>query len=140
MVYIWLGLLVLFLIVEAHTMALTSVWFAAGSLLALVAAAFSLDLWVQGAVFVLGSVVLLIFTRPILAKVFRANREATNYDRILGQNAVVTEPIDNAEAKGQIKVAGQIWSARSEGGEPIAAGQAVTVTRIEGVKAFVKQE
>ena len=62
----------------------------------------------------------------------------TNSDRVIGETAVVTESIDNIQAKGSVKVQGQLWTARSENGEVIPEGSQVTVIRIEGVKLIVK--
>ena len=63
---------------------------------------------------------------------------ATNADRVIGSTALVTETIDNAQAQGQVKVNGQVWSARSAQDIVIPAGTDVRVLRIEGVKVMVE--
>lgn len=136
-IYIWLGLVVLFAVVEALTLSLTSIWFAVGSLLAMIAATFRFSLTVQIVVFVIGSAATLALIKPLIKKYAFLKNEKTNSDRIIDEVGYVTEEINNIDAKGQIKTLGQIWSARSESGELIPVGKNVRVLRIEGVKAFV---
>ena len=138
MLFVWLGLLVLFLAVEFATAQLTTVWFAAGALVALLLAAFGVDnLAIQIIVFALVSLVSLILTRPLVKKWTRKRVQPTNADMVIGEEAVVTEAINNTEGKGLAKVNGAIWSARSTDDRPIPAGAKVTVTAIEGVKLIV---
>ena len=135
---LWLIALIVFAVGEAITVGLTSVWFAVGALGALIAAGFGAALWLQVVVFLALSGVTLLLVRPLARKYFIPRRVATNADRILGQEGIVTEDIDNLEAKGQVKVSGTVWSARSQRDEvPIPAGTRVRILRIEGVKVFV---
>jgi len=138
MEFVWLGLVVLFIIVEALTVGITSIWFAAGSLVAFLLACLHLPFWLQLVAFIVVSVVLLILTKP-LAQKYARGKKATNFDLIIGRDGIVTQMIDNLEAKGQIKVLGQEWTARSEDGEVIPVGTKVSITRVEGVKAFVEK-
>ena len=139
MLFVWLGLLVLFLAVEFATAQLTTVWFAAGALVALLLAAFGVDnLAVQIIVFALVSLVSLILTRPLVKKWVNRKAQPTNADMVLGAEALVTEAIDNTQAKGLAKVNGAVWSARSADDRPIPAGAKVTVIAIEGVKLIVE--
>lgn len=136
-IYIWLGFVVLFAVVEALTLSLTSIWFSVGALFAMVAATFRLSLTVQIVIFVVISAVILALTKPLMKKYSFLKNEKTNADRIINEIGYVTEEINNIDAKGQVKALGQIWSARSESGEFIPVGKNVRVLRIEGVKAFV---
>ena len=139
MLFVWLGLLVLFLAVEFATAQLTTVWFAAGALVALLLAAFGVDnLAIQIIVFALVSLVSLILTRPLVKKWTRKRVQPTNADMVIGEEAVVTEAINNTEGKGLAKVNGAIWSARSVDDRIIPAGNTVTVKAIEGVKLIVE--
>ena len=79
----------------------------------------------------------LALVRPVARKHF-SPPASTNADRLLGAVAVVTQEIDNRSATGQVKVSGQIWTARSQGEDPIPVGTSVTVLRIEGVKLIVQ--
>ena len=92
---------------------------------------------VQIALFVVVSLVAMALVRPMARKWVQPKLVKTNADRILGQEAVVLEEIDNLRGIGQVKVGGAIWTARSTQDEPIPKGTLVRVERIEGVKAIV---
>ena len=134
----WLIFAVLFLILELSTVSLVSIWFVAGAILALLAAAIDLSIGIQIGVFIIGTAALLIFTKPVAQKMLREKVHATNFDRIIGKDGVVIEKINPDEGKGQIKILGSIWSAKTEDGSEIEKGTRVEVLRIEGVKAVVK--
>ena len=137
MMIFWLAAMIVFGVVEAATVGLVSIWFAVGALVALVAAALGAPVILQVVLFVAGSLVTLLIVRPLAAKYINGRRVPTNADRVIGQEAVVTEAIDNLNAKGQVKVAGAPWTARSQDDSPIPAGTTVKVLRIEGVKLYV---
>ena len=65
-------------------------------------------------------------------------KEDTNAGRYLGKIGIVTSEINNIAAVGQVKVLGNVWSARSSDGSIIPAGASVLVLRIEGVKLIVE--
>ena len=134
---IWFGLLILFGILEAVTVSVVSIWFMAGSLAAILAALCGASLPVQIVLFLAVSVALLACLRPLVRKYVSPKITATNADRVIGKTAVVTESIDNIAAQGAVKVGGVVWTARSSGGKPIAAGAQVQVDWIEGVKLYV---
>ena len=134
---IWLIVLVVCLVAEIATLGLTSIWFAGGALLAMIIAMIGGPLWLQVLVFLIASIVLLIFTRPIAAKYFNKNREKTNVNSKLGKQAIVTVTIDNLKGEGQIVTEGMEWTARSLDSTVIEEGSVVTIEKIEGVKAIV---
>ena len=134
---IWLALLVVFLIAEASTVTMVSLWFAAGALGAMLIAMLQGTVWLQITVFVLVSLILLALLRPLARKHFTPKLTATNVDSVIGSQGLVTVAIDNVNAAGQVKLGGMEWTARSSSGEPIAAGTRIRVDRIEGVKVFV---
>ena len=136
---IWTGLLVLFTIGEGVTVGLTAIWFAAGSLAALICALLGGPLWLQIALFIVISALCLLAIRPLAHKYFNSKVEPTNADRILGTEAMVTEDINNLQATGAVRIGGITWSARSESDTPIPAGTLVRVLRIEGVKVYVEK-
>ena len=139
MAIFWLILFAVLLVIELMTMGLTTIWFAGGALLSALVAWIGGPLWLQIAVFVVVSVVLLIFTRPIAVQYFNKNRTSTNADRAIGEQAVVSEKIDNLNGTGRVKIKGVDWSARAaEDKQTFEIGETVTVDRIEGVKAIVK--
>lgn len=133
----WLILMVVFLMVESATVALVSSWFAAGSLVALVASLLGAPVWLQVTLFLLVSCAALAMLRPLVRKFITPKVVKTNVDAIVGKQGPVITPIDNVAATGQVKLGAMEWSARSTSGEPIEVGTLVKVDRIEGVKVFV---
>lgn len=138
MTIFWLAAFLAFAIGEAVTVGLVSVWFAVGALGGLFAAALGAGLWLQTAVFLGVSALTLALFKPLSSKFLKPRYSATNADRVIGATALVTETIDNAQAQGQVKVKGQIWSARSAQDTVIPEGRDVKVLRIEGVKVIVE--
>lgn len=136
----WLVLIIVFAVIEGVTPQLVSIWFAGGALCALIVSLFGVDLWIDIVVFVGVSAVLLVLTRPLVKKRWASKTVRTNADAAIGKEAVVTARIDNTEGSGLVNLSGQIWSARSAGGEPIAEGATVLVERIEGVKLIVSEK
>ena len=139
MTTIWLFAMIALVMAEAATVGLTFLWFAVGALGALVTAALGADLWIQIVVFLVLSALALALVRPLAAKVLLPKKEATNADRILGTTAVVTREISNLLGQGEVKIAGQPWTARSQDDSVIPEGTRVKVLRIEGVKVFVER-
>ena len=135
---IWLGLVILLGFLEALTVTLTSIWFAVGALAAMAVALFGGALWVQILVFAVVSLICVLALRPLAkTRLGGAKKVATNADRIIGQKAMVTEPIDNVAGTGAVSIGGTVWTARSDSAKPIAAGSVVRIRRIEGVKVLV---
>ena len=133
----WLLLLVVFLVAEAATVTMVSLWFAAGALAALVAAMLGAAVWLQVAVFLAVSAGMLAALRPVVKKILNPKLTATNVDSVIGSTGIVTVAIDNVQAQGQVKLGAMYWTARSISGAPIAEGTLIRVDRIEGVKVFV---
>lgn len=134
---VWLVLLIIFLIAEASTVTLVSLWFAAGSLAALAAYFLGARLWLQVLLFFAVSILSLIALRPLSRKFFQPKLTPTNVDSIIGSTGLVTVAVDNISAVGQVKLGAMEWTARSTSGAPIDVGTLVKVDRIEGVKVFV---
>ena len=134
---IWLVLLVIFLAAEASTVTLISLWFAAGSLAAMVVSLLSGPIWLQVFTFLAVSVVLLASVRPMFRKHIKPKIVPTNIDSVIGSQGYVTVPINNLAASGQVKLGSMYWTARSTSGDPIDTGTKVQADRIEGVKVFV---
>lgn len=140
MLYVWLGLTILFAIAEAATAQLTTIWFAAGSLTAMLLTIFGVkSVTVQIIVFVLVSVVTLIATRPLVKKLLHKKVQPTNADRNIGETGIVTEDIRNIDGEGAVKINGVIWTARSAKDEYIPADSLVKIISIEGVKVIVEK-
>ena len=137
---IWLALMVVFLAVEASSVSLVSIWFAVGSVGALIADLLGAQLWVEITVFLVLSATLLACLRPFVKKFIKPKVTATNVDSVIGSVGYVTEDIDNLSARGQVKLGGMFWSARSTSGALIRKDAKIKVDRIEGVKVFVSPE
>lgn len=136
----WIVLLIIFAVAEAVTVQLVSVWFAVGALAGLIANLCGANVTLQIVIFISVSIICFVATRPLVKK-FTANRiEKTNADRCIGDTAVVVEEINNVEASGQVKVNGNIWTARSMDNSVIPVNARVTVEKIEGVKLIVSIE
>ncbi len=126
----WLIALVLSIVIEIATLGLTTIWFAGGALLAVIAAALGLPLVVQ---------IVLFFTRPVAVKYFNKDRVKTNAESLVGKQAIVISEIDNLQGIGQVTVTGMEWSARTaEDGMTIPVGSVVNIVAINGVKLIVE--
>ena len=109
----WAVAIVAFGFLEGITAQLVSIWFVLGSIGALITAFCGGDIKLQLIVFVAVTLVTLIATRPIVKKRLNSKVEKTNADRCIGQDAVVTEEINNLLSTGLVKADGKTWSARS---------------------------
>lgn len=139
MMIVWIVVFVVALIVEAASFALVSIWFAAGAVGALIAASLGASVIVQLIVFTLLAGLLLIFTRPLLKKLFPHKFIPTNSELEIGKTAVVIENIDNASGKGRVRLGGVDWAAVSENGENIPEGEIVTVKEVRSSKLAVER-
>lgn len=141
MVVVWLVILILAICIEVGTMGLSSIWFAGGALIAVIAATLSLPIWLQIILFLAVSIVLLVFTRPIAVKYFNKDRVRTNVESMIGRQAIVVSEIDNLQGIGQVAVGGQEWSARSENDKKsLAVGSVVEIVAVSGVKLIVRED
>lgn len=140
-VIVWLVILVVCIAVEALTMGLATIWFAGGALVAAVIAYFGGNVWLQIMAFLVVSLVLVFFTRPIAVKYFNKDRAKTNVESMIGRQAIVVGEIDNLQGIGRVTVAGNEWSARSVNEEEkIAVGTVVVVEAVSGVKLMVRKD
>ena len=110
----WLAIFVVLLIIEIVTMGLTTIWFAGGALIAFCAGLMGFGTTVQIVVFLAVSIVLLVMTRPIAVKYFNQERQKTNAESLIGQQALVLEDIDTMQAVGRVEIRGQEWSAKTD--------------------------
>ena len=137
----WLIAIVAFLAIEAATLGLTTIWFAAGAVVGFIAALLSAPLWLQFVLFVTVSGLALVITRPMAVRFMNRGTVKTNYESMVGRVGEVVEEIDNLRASGCVRVGGQEWTARSAVGEEIVpVGSRVIVKEIDGVKLIVAPE
>ena len=136
----WFILVAVLIIIELITLGLTTIWFAGGAFIAGIFAMFDAPIFLQILVFILVSVLLLVFTRPIAQKHINAKTEKTNLDSLIGEKGIVLVTINNLNSTGQIMLNGIEWSARSSSDDVIIdEGATVTVQQIAGVKVIVSQ-
>ena len=136
----WLVLFVILIIAEIATLGLTTIWFAGGCLAAFLVSLLDLSLPIQIIVFLVVSVVLFIWTRPLLMKYFNKDREKTNVDSVIGKTAIVLKDIDNVHSAGTVDLDGMEWTARASKEEEIYhAGEIVRVLEVQGVKLIVEK-
>jgi len=137
--YYWFAAVILFIVIEIITPQFVSIWFAFGSVAALIAAALNAPIILQVSIFVIISGILVFLTRPLYKKFISKKVTPTNADSLIGDSAVVTVAINNDDASGQVKVKGQIWSAYSTDGSLIPEGEKVIVKDIKGVRLYVEK-
>ena len=138
---VWLGIFVILLIIEILTMGLTTIWFAGGALAAFGAGVIGFGLVVQVVVFVVVSVLLLVLTRPLAVKYFNQERQKTNAESLIGQQALVIEDIDTLQSAGRVEVNGQEWSAKTDDPDgKIEKNKIVVIDGIQGVKLIVRDK
>lgn len=139
--YIWLGIIMVSFIVEANTAALVAIWFVPAALFSMTLSFFDVPIVVQMLVFLLLSAFFIFLSFKIFKRKEFVKPIATNADSVIGENAVVIEAIDNLSYTGQVKVRGQVWTARSyDENVKYDKGEILNVIAIEGVKLIVKKE
>jgi membrane protein implicated in regulation of membrane protease activity len=135
--WIWVALVIIFALIEVFTLGLTTVWFAIAALVMVFLSFIQIPLTVQILIFLAIATLLLIFTRPLAIKKFKMGQEKTNVDSLIGKHALVVKTIGEFE-RGEVKINGLIWSARSEDNTEITEGSKCEILRIEGVQLIVR--
>jgi len=135
--WIWVALVIIFALIEVFTFGLTTVWFAIAALVMVFLSFLPIPLIVQILVFLVISSLLLFFTRPLVKEKLKIGKEKTNADSLIGKHALVVKTIGEFE-RGEVKINGQIWSARSEDNTNIIEGSKCEILRIEGVQLIVR--
>ena len=137
----WLIAFVILVGIEIMTTALTTIWFAGGTVIAFFEAVFGAPVPVQLLVFVVVSFILLFLTRPLAIKYINTSTVRTNVDSLIGKEARVTAEISNAKESGTVSVQGQEWTARSAEEDAVyPEGTRVWIREIQGVKLIVSNE
>ncbi len=138
MLWLWIALIIAFIVTEAVTEQLVTIWFAIGAVGGLIACASGLEIWAQILIFVAVSAITLLVTRPFVKRFTEPHKIPTNADRYIGKKAIVVEPIDNIHSKGAVTVGGLEWTARSADNKTFEKDEIVTIEAIEGAKLIVK--
>lgn len=136
----WLIAAGVFFIIEMATIGFLVFWLGIGALLAMLTSFVTDSILIQSIVFVISSTLLLLFTRPLVDKFIKVPKEIkTNAYSIIGKKGIVISKINNIEGNGQVKIDGEIWSAKSLTDEDIPENSEVEIVEIDGVKAVVKK-
>lgn len=138
LIFMWLAVAVVALIFEAMSTDMTSIWFAISGVVTMVVSIFVHIVYVQVAIFLVLSILLLIFTRPLVRKYFKTNTSKTNIDSIIGRSAKVTIGF-NKDSRGEVTVEGKYWTAITDGNDEILVDDVVEILAVEGVKLIVKK-
>ncbi len=137
---IWITAIIAFVIAEAVTYQLVTIWFAIGALGALICTVTGAPVPIQGAVFILLSTAALMLVRPLSLRCLRQRSEKTNAASLIGMEVMITETVNNITACGRGKLRGIEWTLRSADNKEIAVGETAVVERIEGVKLIVSRK
>lgn len=139
MVIFWSIALILFVIIEALTVSLLTIWFAGGSLIALILAILNVPKIIQIIAFFLISILLLLYVKPFAQKHIKIHK--TNTDSIIGEKCIVIEDINELAGTGRVKINGIDWSAKTSSYDiTIDKGKIVIIDKIEGVTLIVRED
>ena len=136
--WVWVAVTIICVVIESLTLALTTIWFGISAFVLVFLAFTPLPFVAQVFIFVALALVLLIFTRPIVKKKLSQKQIATNYERVIGQIAVVTKKI-TALDKGAVKINGMEWTAAVKEDLVLEKGSKCIIEEIAGVTAYVKE-
>lgn len=138
--WIWLAVIVFAIIVEVFTDQLISIWFVPAAIISIILDFCNVDIIWQCLSFLLVAALGIILTKTVFAKHIQTNITKTNIEAIIGERCIVTEKIDNYAGCGQVKIKGQIWSARGVDDDDVfEKGEILHVVAIEGVKVICKK-
>lgn len=137
--YVWLIAAGIFFVAEIMTTGFLIFWLAIGALLAMIVSFITESILIQTIVFVITSIILIFLTKPLINKyISKSDAPSTNSYSLLGKHGIVTIAIEPLKAVGQVKVNGEVWSAKSDNNEIIPENSEIEVLKIDGVKLIVK--
>ena len=137
---IWILGIITFIILEAVTYQLVSIWFAIGALGGMIAAFSGVNFYVQMAVFIAVSFICILCLRPLSMKFFKPRNVETNAQSLVGKEVLITSDVDNIRGLGEGKVDGKVWTVRSIDNSHVLKGETAVIEKIEGVKLIVKRK
>lgn len=138
---IWLILCGIFLLIEIFNISFLLIWPGIGSFFAFIASILGASIEIQIAVFAITTTIMIIFMKPLVKKFFK-NKDDTkmNNNAMIGKKGIVIKEINSLEETGQVKVAGELWSAITLDNTKIQINEIVKVTKVEGVKLVVTKD
>ena len=124
--------------IEIFTMGFWFLWLALAALLVAVGVRLEWlgSLQLQLMLFALFTLIFIIFTRPLVVKLFKTQDTFSNVKALVGQHGISTTNLAPLQY-GQVKVNGEIWTALSQ--SEIKADTRIVVTGIDGVKLIVEE-
>ena len=138
--WIWVAVIVFAIVIEITTDQLIGIWFIPGAIISTILEFVKVKIYWQILVFLVLSLIGIFFIRRFVTKHTKGTDTKTNTNAIIGEKCVVTEKIDNFAGCGQVKVHGQIWSARGcDEFDIFEEGEILKIVAIEGVKLICKK-
>ncbi len=138
--WLWIAVIIFAIVIEVITDQLISIWFVPGAIVATILDFCEVDFIWQILSVILLAIAGIIFAKTVLSKILPSQIIKTNIEAIIGERCVVTEKIDNYAGCGQVKIKGQIWSARGVAeNDEFEVGEVLNVVAIEGVKVICKK-
>ena len=135
----WLIVSGLCFVIESFTVGFFVFWFGVGALIALAVSFFVSNFFVQAAIFIVSSAILLVLTKPFVKKFIKTDKTVpTNVYSIIGKEGIVLEDIDSINCTGKVKVKGELWSAISD--TDISKDSKIKVVSVNGVKLKVEKK
>ena len=135
----WVGLLLLFVIVEVLTVDFTFLMLSFGSVVGLVTDFVGIPVWVQVLIAAGAAGLFILFLRPPLIKRLHRGEDPTksNVDALIDLRGTALQ--DVTQISGQVKLSnGDTWTARTAGAVPIPQGSPIAVIAINGATATVR--
>lgn len=138
--WMWIAVIIAAVVIEAVSEQLVSIWFVPAAVVATIIDFFDVHIVWQVIVFLAISLLGIFFIRRFLTRFNNSPSSKTNIDAIVGEKCVVTEKVDTFAGCGQVKVKGQIWSARGTADNDVfEVGDVLRIVAIEGVKLICKK-
>ncbi len=139
--WFWLSVMVVCVLIEALTLALTSVWAAIAALIMIFVSQTGLPFKWQLLLFLVLTIALIVTTRPFAVKKLKLGKNKTNVNSLVGQEVLVVKKISPFQ-KGEVKAKnGVIWTAQNadpQSSSEISEGTVCTIEKIDGNTLSVK--
>lgn len=136
----WLILCGICLVGEVFTVGFLLFFPGVGAIFAFIAALLNFNFIIQMSVFAVSTILLIIFIRPLVTKLLTVKQASPmNSESLIGKKGVVLKEI-KGDDRGQVKVAGEIWSAVCDENDIIEKDTTIVVKEIKGIKLFVDKK
>lgn len=144
-IFVWVVVAVILAILEIVTVGFFCLFFALGAACAAISSIFTDDMNLQMGVFLISSILFLVFGRPMVKKAFQVSDKPvpTNSDKLVGEEVLVLEKVTRYGGRVKVLHTGEVWSAyvhQAEGSGPdeIEEGAEGIVSRVDGAKLVIQ--